>query len=196
MNAIFQKITGMDWKQIFRLTRTLLVITVIAAFVLAAVNAITAGPIARQEETRRNAAMSCVMPEAEIFSLLYCDDPTIDRMTAAYIGTTFVGYCVEVTSNGFGGDISLMVGVNTLGAVTGVSILDHSETPGMGAKAESNEFLSQFINKSGTISIGGGKNSVQAVTNATITSKAVTEGVNTALAAAMNYDAEGGEFDV
>lgn len=196
MNAILKKTFDMDWKQILRLTRTLLIVTVIAAFILAAVNAVTAGPIARQKEAQRSAAMSCVMPEAQIFSTLYSNDPTIESITGAYSGTTFMGYCVEVTPNGFGGAISLMVGVSEQGTVTGVSILDHSETPGLGAKAENSEFLSQFINISGTISVGSGKNSVQAVTNATITSKAVTEGVNTALAAAMNFDAEGGELDV
>lgn len=174
---------------------SLFLIAAVAAFVLALVNAVTAGTIAQHAEEKRQAAMASVMPGANVFSEMYNEDPTIDRISGAYSGTTFLGYSVEVAPNGFGGAISLMVGVDGNGSVTGVSILDHGETAGLGAKAADPAFLNQYIGMSGSIAVNVGTNSIQAITGATITSKAVTQGINTALTAVLNYDAEGGLDD-
>jgi electron transport complex protein RnfG len=182
-----------DWKQALRLGLSLFVITAVAALVLAAVNALTADTIAQREQAERRAAMVRVSPGADVFSQLYSADTTVDSITGAYSGTTFVGYCVQVSPNGFGGAISLMVGVDDGGAVTGVAILSHSETPGLGARADSSDFLDQFIGKSGAITVNTGSNAIDGLTGATITSKAVTSGVNTALTAVLNYTrGEGG----
>ena len=184
----------MDWKQAIHLSLSLLIITAVAALVLSLVNAVTANRIAEIAAEKRLASMETVMPDANVFSELYCEDETINSISGAYAGTQFVGYCVEVAPNGFGGAISLMVGISENGDVTGVSILDHSETAGLGAKADSPDFLNQYIGKSGTITVNSGRNAINAITGATITSKAVTEGVNTALTAVLNYDAEGGQL--
>ena len=175
-----------------RLAFSLFLIAAVAALVLALVNALTADTIARHAEEKRQAAMASVMPGANVFSEMYNQDPTIDRISGAYTGTTFLGYCVEVSPNGFGGAITLMVGVDTNGSITGASILDHGETAGLGAKAADPNFLNQYIGKSGSITVNNGTNAIQAITGATITSKAVTQGINTALTAVLNYDAEGG----
>lgn len=182
-----------DWKQGLRLGLSLFIITAVAALVLALVNAVTADTIAEHAAAQRQAAMVSVAPGADVFSELYSEDNTIDGITGAYNGTSFVGYCVEVSPNGFGGPISLMVGVDAGGSVTGVVILDHSETAGLGARADSPDFLNQYIDKSGTITVNTGDNAIDALTGATITSKAVTSGVNTALTAVLNYNAEGGQ---
>lgn len=182
-----------DWKQGLRLGLSLFIITAVAALVLALVNAVTADTIAEHAAAQRQAAMVSVAPGADVFSELYSEDNTIDGITGAYNGTSFVGYCVEVSPNGFGGPISLMVGVDAGGSVTGVVILDHSETAGLGARADSPDFLNQYIDKSGTITVNTGDNAIDALTGATITSKAVTGGVNTALTAVLNYNAEGGQ---
>lgn len=174
---------------------SLFMIAAVAAFVLALVNAVTADTIAQHAEEKRQAAMASVMPGANVFSEMYNEDTSIDRISGAYAGTAFLGYCVEVSPNGFGGTISLMVGVDESGSVTGVSILQHSETAGLGAKAADPAFLNQYIGKSGSITVNVSGNSIQAITGATITSKAVTQGINTALTAVLNYDAEGGLSD-
>lgn len=184
----------MDWKQTFHLSLSLLIITAVAAFVLSLVNAVTADTIAEHAAAKRQAAMVSVIPGADVFSELYSEDETITGITGAYAGTQFKGYCVEVAPNGFGGAISLMVGVDVGGSVTGVAILDHSETAGLGSKAEDPVFLTQFTGKSGTITVNSGNNAIHAITGATITSKAVTEGINTALTAVLNYNAEGGQL--
>ena len=183
-----------ELKQGLRLGLSLFLITAAAALILSLVNALTAGPIARRQAAERQAAMEAVMPGANVFSELYSVDETIERISGAYIGTTFLGYCVEVAPNGFGGAISLMVGVADGGDITGVAILDHSETPGLGARAAQPEFLDQYIGKSGTVTVNSGRNAINAVSGATITSKAVTSGVNTALTAVVRYIAEGGQI--
>lgn len=182
----------MDWKQAAHLSLSLLIIAAVAAFVLALVNAVTADTIAEHAAAKRQAAMTSVMPNADVFSELYTNDTTITGLTGAYSGTRFAGYCVQVEPNGFGGAIELMVGVDEGGSVTGVVILDHSETAGLGAKATDPAFLDQYTGKSGTIRVNTGSNAINAISGATITSKAVTQGVNTALTAVFNYIAEGG----
>lgn len=184
----------MNWKHALRLSASLLIITAAAALILSLVNAVTSDRIAALAEEKRLASMAAVMPGANVFSELYCEDETINGITGAYSGTRFLGYCVQVSPNGFGGTISLMVGVSEGGSVTGVSILDHSETAGLGSKADSPDFLDQYIGKSGTVNVNTGKNAIDGITGATITSKAVTDGVNTALTAVLNYDAEGGQL--
>lgn len=170
----------------------LLVIAAASFLILTLVNTLTANTIARHAEEKQQAALASVMPGANVFSEMYSEDPTVDRISGAYAGTTFLGYCVEVTSNGFGGTVHLMVGVDPNGSVTGVSILDHSETTNMGAKAADSDFLGQYIGKSGSITVNAGRNAIQGITGATTTSKAVTQAVNTALTSVLNYDAEGG----
>lgn len=195
MEVMEPKNSGSAVKQGLKLGFSLFLIAAVAAFVLALVNAVTADTIARHAEEKRQAAMAAVMPGANVFSEMYSEDTTIDRISGAYKGTTFLGYCVEVTPNGFGGAISLMVGVDANGSVTGASILDHSETAGLGSKAADPAFLDQYIGKSGSITVNTGTNAIQAITGATVTSKAVTQGINTALTAVLNYDAEGGLDD-
>ena len=100
-------------------------------------------------------------------------------------------YAINVEASGSQGIISMMVGIDTDGAVTGVSIVTNAETSGIGSKVMGNEplangtgVLDQFIGKSaadGTLAVG---TNVDAITGATVSSKGVTTGVNTALAAA------------
>ena len=192
----FKKPSAISFKQMCKLILSLLVVTVVAALILSLVNTLTVGTIAARKEEARIQAMANILPQAEHFSDLYNTDPTIDRITGGYVGINLVGYCVEVAPNGFGGAITLMVGVNSSGSVTGVSILEHRETAGLGAKAEDPYFLDQYLGKSGTIEVNTGENSIDAITNATITSKAITDGVNRALQTVLNYNTEGGETDV
>ena len=148
-------------KQMLKLILSLLIVTVVAALILSLVNTLTADTIAKRNEEARREAMSCVLPHAEHFSDLYNVDPAIDRITGGYIGINLVGYCVEVAPNGFGGAIRLMVGVDSNGSVTGVTILDHSETAGLGAKAENPSFLDQYVGKTDTIHVNTGNNAVE-----------------------------------
>lgn len=97
-----------------------------------------------------------------------------------------LGYCVEVQSQGFGGPVTMTVGVDLNGTVTGVAIESHSET-NRGTAAMTPAALTRYVGRSGTIR-SSGSNSVDVVTGATATSKAITAGVNRALNIVANLD--------
>lgn len=98
-----------------------------------------------------------------------------------------LGYCVEVQSQGFGGPVTMTVGVDLNGTVTGVAIESHSETNRVGTAAMTPAAMTRYVGRSGTIR-SSGSNSVDVVTGATATSKAITAGVNRALNIVANLD--------
>ena len=103
-----------------------------------------------------------------------------------------LGSVVVNVAKGYGGDISVMTGVDKDGKVTGVNILSHSETAGLGANAVKESFRDQFVGLVKGITVSKdkpGENSIDALTGATVTSRAVTKAVNAAIEAA------GGEND-
>ncbi|MCX7831701.1 MAG: RnfABCDGE type electron transport complex subunit G [Actinobacteria bacterium] len=92
-----------------------------------------------------------------------------------------VAYGILVTSRGYGGPMNIMVGIDAQGKVIGVKVIEQKETPGLGDKVTaSNEFLKQFLGKSVDDAVEV-KKDIQAVSGATISSKAVTRGVRSAL---------------
>ena len=100
------------------------------------------------------------------------------------------GYCVEVGPTGFGGAVDTMVGIDGDGKVTGISVISaSSETPGLGARSTEPEFQAQFADQVGTeVAVAKDGGSIDALTGATITSRAVSEGV----VAAAQFAAEQG----
>ena len=176
-----------------KLILTLFAITAVAALLLSVVNAVTADPIARRLDAKRQAAMEAVSPGATIFSQVKFDPSAVTDMHAAYKGDTLLGYCVELNADGFTGPIDLLVGVSAAGKVTGVSVLRHTETPGLGANADDPNFLDRFVGRSGNIQVGRG--GVDAVSGATVTSKAVAQGVSDALEAVAQYQGKGVQSD-
>ena len=183
----------MDTAYILRLAGTLLAITAVTALLLGIVNYFTAPVIQKIQDEKKAAAMSAVLqadeyPKVEGFqSASYTSAAGTGTVTALYEaaqGGSTLGYVAEVTSNGFGGAVSMVVGVTTDGTVTGVSVIDHSETQGVGSKVvNSQEVLSQFAGLSGEITVNSGENKIDGVSGATVSSKAVTAGVNAALSA-------------
>ena len=85
---------------------------------------------------------------------------------------------------GFGGAIDMVVGIDAEGRVTGVAIVSMTETSGLGDNARKESFRSQFVGLSGSAALTKDGGSVDALTGATITSRAVADGVTQALAAA------------
>ena len=165
--------------KILKLTLTLLVICAAMAGVLAAVNSITAGPIADIQKQKTENAISVVLPGASDLKQL---ELTGDTGIVKSVYKADNGYAVEVAPNGFDGAVTMMVGIAD-GKVTGISVISHTETPGLGAVAAANNakgeaFRDQFVGQSGTLEIG---NQIDAMSGATITSKAVVAGVNAAL---------------
>ena len=165
-----------------QLVVTLFAISAICAVLLALVNNITRGPIAEANEAATQEAMQAVLPADSYTQVDYTGGNTL--VTAVYQAGD-AGYVVQVAPSGFGGAMDIMVGVNNDGTCSGVSIISHAETSGLGANAEQESFRSQFVGKSNVaVSKDGGD--IAALTGATITSRAVCDGVNAAIEAAAS----------
>ena len=164
-----------------RLALTLLIIAGVMAAALAGVNSVTAPIIEKLTYEKTQAAVSAVLPGGGDT----VEFPAMDLVSKVYQGEN--GYAVEVTPSGFDNTITMMVGVDNAGTVTGISIIDHSETAGLGAVAAATTaageaFRAQFQGMSGSVSVTKDGGQVDAITSATITSRAVCSGVNAALA--------------
>ena len=143
--------------------------------------------IARRDNQAEQNILAQVMPAAVIRSETPYRSPDAVSITAGYSDNELIGYCIEVQSPGFGGAITMVVGIDLNGTVTGVAVTDHKETLGMGADALESDYLNQFIGRSGTLHLSG-VNQVDVVSGATATSKAVISGVNKALAVVANLE--------
>jgi len=125
---------------------------------------------------------------------------TVDGVVQYISGANTYGYVVTVTSKeGYGGDIQFTVGFDLNGTVTGISMLSISETAGLGMKAKEEEFLDKYVGKAGGSFVvdkdnkTGVANEIDAISGATITSRAVTKGVNAAyIVVAKICNLEGG----
>lgn len=186
--------------QIFKIGGILFLITAVAALLLAVINNKTAPLIAQNQEKKQTQSMQTVMPQADAFeklSLPQANDQIKDAYTAKDAAGALKGICVIVESLGYGGPIQMAVGIDASCKVTGVDLISLSETPGLGANATKDSFKSQYAGKTAKISVvksGAAENEINAMSGATITSKAVTEGVNQALefAATALSETEGG----
>ena len=195
---------NMDPKYIIKLTVTLFVTCVIVAGLLGGVNAITKDKIAAINWEKTVAAMKAVVadPDATTFSdalentaemeaACLAGGATLQNVYEVQVDGAAAGYAIKVSASGSQGAIEMMVGVDGEGVVTGVSIVKHSETSGIGTKVAENApnkagvgMLSQFEGMSaadGTLAVG---TNVDAVSGATVSSRGVTAGVNAALAVA------------
>ena len=165
---------------ILRLSVTLLVITGLMAAALAGVNKITAPKIAALKEAKTQEAIQAVLPGGGQELAVPAGNPLV---SALYGSET--GYAVEVTPAGFDNTITMMVGIDLEGKVLGISIISHTETAGLGAVAAAktsagDAFRGQFAGLTeAAVTKDGGQ--VDAITGATITSRAVCDGVNAAL---------------
>lgn len=166
---------------ILRLALILLLITSVVAAVLAAVNSVTAPKIELLKQEKTQQAIETVLPGGGE-SISFTDDSGIVK--TVYKGDA--GYAVEVCPSGFNGSLDMMVGIDNSGKILGISIISHTETAGLGAVAAAQTsageaFRSQFIGMSGSVTVAKDGGQVEALTGATITSRAVCTGIRAAL---------------
>lgn len=164
-----------------RIALTLLLITAVVAAALAGVNMLTKDKIAAAQAEKTQDAIAQVLDGEPVEMELTGNNGIVQ---GAY--QSEYGYAVLVTPAGFGGDITMMVGVTQEGVVTGVAVISHSETAGLGSVAgEDNAkgiaFRDQYVDQTGPFAVDKDGGTVDSITSATITSRAVTEGVNAAL---------------
>jgi len=130
------------------------------------------------------AMMQTVLPGSSDF---FVESYTGDDESVLSVHKSEVGFVVETGVQGYAGPIVIMVGVNNDGHVTGLVIRDMQETLGLGRNALTDaDFLAQFLNTSGEAAVG---DNVDAISGATVTSKAIARGVNSAIAVVTGADA-------
>ncbi len=178
---------SLDPQFVGKLAGTLLGICLVVALLLGAVNYVTKPIIDQRQKEKNDAAMAQVLP-ADSYELV--EGVQADKVTALYRAVADgvqTGYVVQVSSSGFGGTISMMVGVSMDGAVTGVAVTKQSETANIGSRVVGDQsVLDRFVGMShaaGEITVNSGANRFDGVSGATVSSKGVTAGVNAALAA-------------
>ena len=162
-----------------RITCSLLTICAVVALLLAAVNIFTRDIIAVNAQKEREKAVADIYPAMtamEAQTKEWADG--VNTVYAVYENEACIGYAVDLNSRGFGGDINMIVGIGADGTVAGVRVIAHSETPGLGSKATLADYLQNYIGVGEQLTI---KQDIDAVSGATISSKAVLAGVNLAL---------------
>ena len=170
----------------------LAVICLVSAAILGLINQVTVGPIGANTEQAVQESLRTVMPidgDYEDVTDQYSGDPVTVDVTGVSVPVKAVykaadeGYVVETMSpNGFGGALDMMAGVDNEGNVTGIAIISHAETSGLGSKSTDPEWQAQFKGVNGTIGVTKDGYQINAITGSTITSRAVCDGVNAAIA--------------
>ena len=172
------KITKHDFPQILKTGGILCLICFCATLLLAGGNALTKDKIAQIQKEETIAAQKKLLPADE-----YGD--VAEGIVAAKTGGQTVGYCVSVSTDGYGGAIDMLVAIRQDGTLSGIEIISMSETPGLGQNATKDSFKEKFAGKSLPLSVVKGKqpaeNEIDAITSATITTNAVAKGVNQAM---------------
>ena len=195
---------NLDPKYLIKLTVTLFLTCCVVAGLLGATNMVTKDKIAAINLAKTQEAMKAVVadPDNSTFSdaLALTDEMTAaalaggGTLTEAYevqVGGAAAGHALKIVASGSQGNIEMMVGLDAEGVVTGVSVVSHKETAGIGTRVVDNELtpagvpvLDQFQGKSaadGALTVGS---NVDAISGATVSSKGVTAGVNAAIAVA------------
>ena len=188
-------------KQFRQLVIMVLILTAICAvsgILLAVVSRLTQDPIRKAALQEKMAAIQSVLPACD-------NDPTQDAVTLNLEGETrtfyvatqagrYVGAAFEVASSkGYGGDIRLMVGITADGLVHGIEILSQKETPGLGARIADDDFKQRFAGRSArdtTWAVGKDGGDIDAITAATISSRAVVGAVREGIDVYMQHESE------
>jgi electron transport complex protein RnfG len=150
----------------------LFIICAVAALSLAATDRFTFDRIQAAKARVEQEALQSVLPTAKTFKLQK------DYYTATNAAGEPDGYILKVTTRGYSSQIGALVGVDLKWRVTGVKVLSQTETPGLGTKIAAKPFLNQFAGKSSeqlALKVNGG--AIDAVTSATISSRAITNAI-------------------
>ena len=173
-------------KKILKLTVILFIVCAIVAGVLGVINELTKDRIAEQNRLKTEKAYAAVL-QADSYEAVEFDSaawPTVDSISKA----GDAGHVVETTFSGAQGSITMAVGVDADLKVTGISIIKHAETAGLGAVAASTNdkgvaFRAQFVGEDKNVAITKAGGNIEAISGATITSRAVAQAAANAVCA-------------
>lgn len=171
----------------FNLVLTLFIIAAISAILLALVNKITQGPIKIAQEQKEKDALQEVLPSFTDLQTIYIanvDGSDSLKVYQAISDGKIIGYGVNTyTMQGFNGRIEIMVGFDTTLTIINTSVINHSETPGLGDKISGQEFRNQFIGKNPEkfkLKVKKDNGDVDAITASTISSRAFCDALDRA----------------
>ena len=166
---------------------SLFAIAAIITALLGLARNMTLEPIERQRKAAQEKTMKAVLGEADAFREVDAQKTgSIVRIFEGLKGSETIGYVIELTPNGYSGAVNMMVGISAADKkITGMRVVKHSETPGLGALAVNENFYRQFDGRKllplRVVRTGAGEGEIQAITAATITTRAVTGAVNEAI---------------
>ena len=168
--------------QIIKLALVLFAVSAIMALALGLVYEVTKDTISmRAAETTKNAYANVLQADDYAEQADFENDGTITKLSVATTGGEQTGYVAETTFSGAQGMITMVVGLDSDYNCTGVYITKHSETSGLGTNAAKPAFKDQFLGTTGDLAVNKDGGTIDALTGATITSRAVSTGVNAAL---------------
>ena len=156
----------------------LMLIAAAAGLLLSATNGVTAPIIRASALAEAESVRAALFPDADSFrELSLSGGAPVDNCYEALRGKSVAGHVAQITVNGFGGPIEIMLGIDLSGAITGINVggADFAETAGLGARTKEPAFTDQFRGDATPVALG---TDVDAITAATISSKAVVDGVN------------------
>ena len=157
-------------RKILKLAMVLLIIATVSGVILGITYTVTKEPITKQVKLEEEKALKNIFPKATSFN------PTISKDNyiyyEVYIKNKLIGYAIDASGKGFSGTIKIKVGMNLNKTIKAIRITSQNETPGLGTRIKRKKFTNQFMNK--TLKQLG---TIDAVTGATISSRAVSEAV-------------------
>ena len=170
--------------KILKLALVLLAVSAVVAGVLGVINELTYPVIDAQKQAKTAEAFSAVL-KADRFDEIEFSNPDFPTVLTVHKAEG-VGYVVTSKFSGAQGNITMAVGVDNDYKCTGISVIEHAETSGLGANAASTgevgvNFRKQFVGQDESIALSNAGGSIDALTGATITSRAITEAVATSI---------------
>ena len=189
-----------DTKSMIKNALILFAITLVAGVLLGLVYQVTKDPIAYQEKLAQDKANQSVFATAATFDDVALDESVAAAVSSEFSGVTIesvkeakdasgtgLGYVIQVKSKGYGDFITYTVGITNESSINGISIIKIAETPGLGMNAEK-VIVPQFADRAATNfsvvkngQLSDANTQIEAISGATITSRAVTTGVNGAI---------------
>lgn len=163
----------------------LTVICLVFGFLLSYVNSITAPIISAAEAEAAELAKKEVLPDADSFTEIEITDELPEAIDQAFTADNGAGHVYFATGSGYGGDMQIIVGIDSEGIITGTQVLSHSETAGLGARVAEEEWNSQFPGQDSSLS------GVSIISGSTISSNCFIELVQAAFEANDILAAEG-----
>lgn len=173
-----------------RLGGRLFLIALVSGLALGATYFVTKEPIERQKALASANARGQVIDGVAIPD----EDAVLTGNIRSVLVTADGGRVIEVAATGYGGEFLVTVGIESGGTITGVIIGENNETVGLGKNAEKPEFTGQYVNQNVELTLvkdGAGEGMIDALTGATITSRAVTDAVNEARSYALTLGGDG-----